>query len=30
LEALEKLLPYHIDPELLKDMRNIPQLIKPG
>jgi transposase len=29
LEQLEKLLPYNIDPQLLSDMRSIPQLIMP-
>jgi transposase len=29
VEQLEKLLPYNIDPELLTDMRSIPELIMP-
>lgn len=29
MEQLEKLLPYNIDPQLLNDMRGIPDLIVP-
>jgi len=29
VEKLEKLLPYNIDPELLNNMRSIPELIMP-
>lgn len=29
VEQLEKLLPYNINPELLSDMRSIPELIVP-
>jgi transposase len=29
IEKLEKLLPYHIDPQLLNNMRSLPNLIMP-
>lgn len=30
IEQLEKLLPYNINPQLLNDMRSLPNLIMPG